>query len=91
MPTYVYSNTKIAKMATNYQKKDCTSSNFRISLSVVGGGGWLGTGFGTGGAAAAAATVVTDAVVAAGAVGAGMGSEDVDFNGEVPGLGGSDG
>lgn len=65
-----------------------TSSNFRISLSVVGGG-WLGAGLGAGTTAAA----VMAAGAAVGTAGTGVGCEEDDggFNGEEPGLGGSEG
>ena len=57
-------------------------------MSVVGGG-WLGTGLGAGTTAAAA--VAAGAAVDAAGSGIGCEEDDGGFNGEEPGLGGSEG
>ena len=73
---------EIAQKAINSKKIKSTSSNFWISLSVVGGG-WLGAG--TVVAAAGEATL--------GGAGTGVGCKEDSggFSGEEPGLGGSEG
>ena len=72
-------------MTINSKGVNRTSSNFRISLSVVGGG-WLGGGLGGG-------AVAVVAIAVGGAAGAGVGCEEDGggFSGEEPGLGGSEG